>query len=417
MDSKNRVMDALNYKNGKVPFDIGAAPTSGIHVKPLNELRSYYGLEEKPVTVVEPLQMLGLVEDDLKEAMGIDTDRLWNPNTLFGNFDDKKKLWKTPWGQDVLISEDFTYQENDGAIEVFAGGDKNFPPSAAITKDGYFFDAKVRDSGFDEDIIRLEDNIEEFSEIDDRTLEFLKREAENIDVSKAVVGNFGGTGIGDIALVPATFLKHPKGIRDITEWYMSTLTRQDFLHEIFDYQVKIALENLQKVWDVVGDKAQIAYVCGNDFGTQSAPFCSPITFENLYMPHYKKINNWIHKNTSWKTFKHSCGSIEPLIGSMIEAGFDILNPVQWSADNMDRKHLKNTFGKDIVFWGGGVNTQKTLPFGSPKEVEKEAIESCEIFANGGGFVFNTIHNITADVPVENIVALSTAVKRFNGELR
>lgn len=416
MDSKQRVMDAINYKSGKVPFDIGAASTSGIHVKPLAALREYYGLEKRPVTVLEPMQMLGLVEDDLKQAMGIDTDLLWNPNTLFGNFNDGFKEWKTPWGQVVMISEDFAYDENDGVVDVYAGGDKSYPASAAIADGGYFFDAKNRDFNFDENNIKLEDNLEDFTKIDERTLDYLKREVKNVDASKAVVGSFGGTGIGDIALVPATFLKAPKGIRDITEWYMSTITHKDFLHEIFEYQVDVALKNLQLVWDIVGDSVQVAYICGNDFGTQNAPFCSPMTFDNLYMRHYKKINEWVHKNTTWKTFKHSCGSIEPLIESMIEAGFDILNPVQWSAENMDRNHLKDTFGKDIVFWGGGVNTQKTLPFGTPAEVEKEALESCEIFAKDGGFVFNTIHNITADVPCENIVALSTAVKRFNGEL-
>lgn len=416
MNSKQRVMDALNFKNGKVPFDIGAAPTSGIHVKPLAALRDYYNLDKRPITVVEPLQMLGLVEDDLKEVMGIDTDMLWNPNTLFGNFNDQFKEWKTPWGQVVLISEDFTYEEKNGQVNVYASGDRSYPPSAMMPEGGYFFDAKVRDSGFDETHIVLEDNLEEFNPIDDRTLGYLEREMQKVDKTKAVLGNFGSTGIGDIALVPGTFLKHPKGLRDITEWYISTITRQDLLHEIFDYQVTIALKNLKKVWDTVGDRVQVAYICGNDFGTQNAPFCSTETFNHLYMPHYKKINTWVHENTTWKTFKHSCGSIEPLIPSMIEAGFDILNPVQWSAKNMDRKQLKESYGKDIVFWGGGVNTQKTLRFGRATEVEKEAIESCEIFSKDGGYVFNSIHNITADVPIENIAALATGIKRFNGEL-
>lgn len=418
MDSKSRVIDAINFKNGKVPFDIGAAPTSGIHVKPLADLREYYDLEKRPIKVLEPFQMLGFVEDDLKEAMGIDTDNLWNPNTLFGNFNDKFKEWRTPWGQTVLISEDFTVDENeDGSVSIYAESDRNYPPSAIIPEGGYFFDATVRDSGFDESNLKLEDNIEEFGEINERTLEFLENGAQQVKNStRAVMGSFGGTAIGDIALVPATFLKNPKGIRDISEWYMSTAMRQDFLHQIFEYQVEVALENLQKVWDTVGSSVQIAYICGSDFGMQAGPFCSPDTFKNLYVPHYKRINDWIHSNTTWKTFKHSCGSIEPLISGMIEAGFDILNPVQWSANNMDRDHLKNTFGKDIVFWGGGVNTQKTLPFGTPKEVEKEALECCEIFSKGGGYVFNTIHNITAEVPAENVAALSTAVKRFNGEL-
>ena len=160
---------------------------------------------------------------------------------------------------------------------------------------------------------------------------------------------------------------------------------------------------------------QVAYICGADFGTQIAPLCSKELFRELYMPYYKKINNWIHENTTWKTFKHCCGSIYPLIPELIEAGFDILNPVQWTAKNMDPKALKKEFGQNIVFWGGGVNTQKTLPFGTPEEVRKEVLEMCEIFSQNGGFVFNTIHNIQALTPAENVVALVNAVKEFNGE--
>lgn len=417
MNAKANVLKALEHKNGKVPIDIGAGPTSSIHVKPLQALRRYYGLEDKPIEVIEPYQMLGYIDDDLRKAIGIDTKPLWNPNTLFGYYNEGFKEWKTPWSQVVLMADRFVTKQEDGDIFVYAGGDKNYEPCASMPEGSYFFDAIIRQSEFDEDNLKLEDNIEEFSRIDDKTLSFFaqaKQEYENEE--HLVLGNLGGTGIGDIALVPGIMLKEPKGIRDITEWYMSTVIRQDFLHQIFDYQVNIALENLEKIWNVIGDTIQVAYICGNDFGTQNAPFCSNDTFKQLYMPYYKRINDWIHKNTTWKTFKHSCGSIEPLIPYLIESGFDILNPVQWSAEGMDRKLLKEKYGNDIVFWGGGVNTQKTLPFGTPEEVRKEVLECCEIFSQDGGFVFNTIHNITAEVPVENIVAMINAVKEFNGEI-
>ncbi|WP_346903318.1 uroporphyrinogen decarboxylase family protein, partial [Faecalicatena contorta] len=129
--------------------------------------------------------------------------------------------------------------------------------------------------------------------------------------------------------------------------------------------------------------------------------------------YYKKINKWIHANTSWKTFKHSCGSIKALIPELIECGFDILNPIQWTAENMDPRELKREFGKDIVFWGGGVDTQKTFAFGKAEQVREEVLEMCRIFSEGGGFVFNTIHNIQAMTPVENVVAMIDAVKEFN----
>ncbi|MFP4166988.1 MAG: uroporphyrinogen decarboxylase family protein, partial [Opitutales bacterium] len=123
----------------------------------------------------------------------------------------------------------------------------------------------------------------------------------------------------------------------------------------------------------------------------------------------------IHQNTDWRTFKHSCGAVEPLIETFIDAGFDILNPVQCSAAGMDPKGLKEKYGERITFWGGGVNTQQTLPFGKPEEVRREVLERCEVFAPGGGFVFNAIHNVQALTPVENFIAMIDAVKAYNGE--
>lgn len=158
----------------------------------------------------------------------------------------------------------------------------------------------------------------------------------------------------------------------------------------------------------------MVFICGTDFGTQTGTFCSPDSYTDLWMPHYKRINNWIHKNTTWKTFKHSCGSVITLMDHFIESGFDIINPVQCSATGMDPKVLKKEYGKDIVFWGGGVDTQQTLPFGTPEEVRDEVLERCEIFSKDGGFVFNTIHNTQARTPIANFIAMIDAVKEFNG---
>ncbi|HVX30196.1 MAG TPA: uroporphyrinogen decarboxylase family protein [Nitrolancea sp.] len=139
------------------------------------------------------------------------------------------------------------------------------------------------------------------------------------------------------------------------------------------------------------------------------------TLRELYMPYYQRVNGWIHKNTSWKTFKHSCGAVEKFMESFIDSGFDIINPVQCSATGMDPALLKQKYGDRLVFWGGGVDTQKVLPFGTPAEVRRQVLERCETFAKGGGFVFDTIHNIQARTPVENIVAMVDAVREFNGE--
>ena len=158
----------------------------------------------------------------------------------------------------------------------------------------------------------------------------------------------------------------------------------------------------------------VAYICGTDFGTQDSSFCSIDTYEELYAPYYKKINNWIHEHTQWKTFKHSCGAVESFIPHFIDSGFDIINPVQCSAAGMDPKTLKQRYGSSIVFWGGGVDTQKTLPFGTPEQVRQEVLNRCATFAPSGGFVFNSVHNVQANTPLQNIVAMFDALKEYNG---
>jgi uroporphyrinogen-III decarboxylase len=132
------------------------------------------------------------------------------------------------------------------------------------------------------------------------------------------------------------------------------------------------------------------------------------------MPYYKKMNEWIHSHTGWKTFKHSCGAIGEFIPLFIEAGFDILNPVQCSCPGMEPEKIKSEYGRDIVFWGGGVDTQRMLPFGKPKEIREQVLSRLEIFSKGGGYIFNAVHNIQGDTPIENIAAMIEAAKEFNG---
>lgn len=213
--------------------------------------------------------------------------------------------------------------------------------------------------------------------------------------------------------MPAPFLKHPRGIRDIEEWYVSLVTRQDYVRAIFEQQTAIALHNLAAIHAAVGNAVDVVFLCGTDFGTQASQFCSPDTFRKLYRPYYRQMTDWIHQHTTWKVFKHSCGAVEPLLPEFIAAGFDILNPVQCSAAGMDPVHLKKTFGERLVFWGGGVDTQHVLPFGTPAEVRQQVLERCRTFAPGGGFVFNAIHNIQARTPVANVVAMLDAVREFN----
>lgn len=417
MNSQKLLRQTLNHQQPeRIVFDMGSAPTTGVHVQALEKLRDYYGLEKRPVRVIEPYQMLGLVEPDLMDAIGIDVTAAWGESNMFGYSNQPPlKLFKTFWGQEVLVPEKFSTQTDEkGDLLAFPGGDETVSPSGRMPRTSYFFDAIERQESIDEENLKVEDNLEEFSPVDEETLSYWKAETARARATgKGVVAALGGTALGDIALVPGIQLANPKGIRSIAEWYMSTVMRSEFVQEVFDRQSALAVENLAKMYEAIGENIDVIYVCGADFGTQDSTFCAPEQFDELWLPYYKRINDWIHLNTGWKTFKHSCGAVESFMGRFIEAGFDIINPVQINAKGMDPKHLKETYGKHLTFWGGGIDTQNTLPYGTPEQVREEVLRYCDIFAKDGGFVFNTVHNIQADVPVENLVAMIDALHEFD----
>ncbi len=417
MTCKERVQAALGHRPpDRVPLDFGGTAVTGIHVSCIAALRDYYGLEKRPIQAYEPYQMLGWIDEDLKKAMGINVESVPAPRTMFGYANRNWKPWRMDDGLEVLVGGGFEVtRDSNGDTLIYPEGDPSAPPSGRMPKGGYFFDAIIRQEPIDEDALDPEDNLEEFGAISEEDLAYFDTETRRAAATgRAVVATFGGSAFGDIALVPATFLKHPKGIRDVAEWYMSTHSRRGLVHEIFSKQCDIALKNMERIHAVAGDRVDVVFICGTDFGTQTSSFCSVATFRELYFPYYKRVNDWILKHTNWKTFKHSCGSVDRFIPSFIEAGFDILNPVQCSAAGMEAEHLKSTYGDRLTFWGGGVDTQKVLPFGTPAQVREQVLERCETFARGGGFVFNTIHNILALTPVENIVAMMDALGEFNG---
>jgi hypothetical protein len=416
MTRRERLLASLNHREPDgVPVDLGGTGVSGIHASVLAALRDRYGLEKRPVKVHEPYQMLGAVDEDLADAMGLDVAGIPAPKTLFGF---PARDWKPfrLWDRELLVPASFeTTVDANGDLLIYPEGDRSVAASGRMPKDGYFFDTIIRQEPIDEERLDPADNLEEFGPIGEEDLAHYRRAVEAGCGGRGTIASLPGTALGDIALVPAPFLKHPKGIRDVTEWYVSTRSRRDYIHRIFAKQVEYALANLARIHEAVGDDAfDAVFTCGTDFGTQTSSFCSAATFNELWLPYYREINGWIHKHTPWKTFKHSCGAVGKFIPSFIEAGFDILNPVQCSATGMEPRHLKSEFGSAIVFWGGGVATQKTLPFGTPEDVRREVLERCEIFAPGGGFVFNTIHNVQAGTPVANLVAMLDAVREFNG---
>jgi len=418
MNSRQRVQAALEHRQpDRVPLDLGATPVTGMHVSSVYLLRQALGLDPPgtPVKVDEPYQMLGEIGPDLADALGVDVVGMGGRRNMFGFENTGWKPWQLFDGTPVLVPGNFnTDPEPNGDILLYPQGDRSVPPSARMPHGGYYFDSIIRQEPIDDEKLNVEDNLEEFTPVTDDSLQQYAATVDRLwgETDRAIVGNFGGTAFGDIALVPAPFLKHPKGIRDVAEWYMSTVMRFDYVYEVFRRQCDLALDNLAKIHEAVGDRLAVVYITGTDFGTQNGPFISPANYRKLYQPFHRRVNAWIHEHTTWKTFIHSCGSITALLPDILDAGFDVLNPVQCSAVNMDPRMLKDRFGARATFWGGGIDTQKTLPFGTPDEIRRQVRERMEIFGAGGGFVFNTIHNVQANVPVENLVALYEAVRQY-----
>jgi len=409
MTSRERVALALNHREpDRVPIDLGSSVVTGIMATTYARLREKLGVDGTPPKVSDLLQMLAEVELPVVARLRCDVVGLIPLLRSFGIANRDWKPWRTFDGTQVLVPGQFHYRvDENGDLLISPGGDISKPPSGRMPKDGYYFDIIVRQESINWDHLNPEEFAEQFTRLSDEELEHLRTRADALhrNTDYAILGGFGGGGLGDLPQVLGPALDRPKGLRNFDDWMVAHLTHPEYIKAIFHRQSQQAIENLELYRQAVGDRIVAIFISGTDFGTQRQEFISPDMYRELYFPFHKRMNDWVHRHTSWKTFYHSCGSIYHLIPSLIEAGVDILNPVQCSAANMEAPRLKREFGDRLVFWGGGVNTQKTLPFGTPEEVSREVAERIRAFAPGGGYVFNSIHNIQANTPVENLLAM------------
>jgi hypothetical protein len=417
LTSRERVERTLAHQEAdQVPLDLGGSLVTGMHVSSVYKLRQALGLDPPgtPVKVIEVYQMLGEIKSDFADALGVDIASVTRLTNAYGFQNVNWKEWSAFDGIPMLVPGDFpTKREPNGDILMYPCADETAPASARMPKAGFYFDGIVRQDPIDEAKLNPADNTEEFVPISDADVEHIVAEVRRLEpTGRAIFADFGGMSFGDVAFVPGPTLRHPKGIRDLEQWYMSLIMRPDYIYSVFERQCEVAIANLERLHGHVGDAITVLLTTGADFGTQQAPLISPKVYRNLFKPFHIQINEWIHANTRWKTFIHSCGSIWKLLDDIVDAGFDALNPVQTSAVDMDPAALKERYGDRITFWGGGIDTQHTLPFGTPADVRSMVRERMEVFGRGGGFVFNPIHNVQAAVPIENLLALYDAITEF-----
>jgi len=417
MNSRERVQAALEHRApDRVPLDLGATAVTGIAAGALTRLRDALGLEERLVRVHEPYQMLGTVDDDVLDALGVDCVGLGLDGTFFGFPAKDWKPFALSDGTPVLVPGLFnTEKEPDGTLYQYPLGDKQYPASGRMPPGGLYHDSVDRQITYDEDNLDPEEWVRDmYSVYTDEILRELERRADRLynQTSRALVAGIAEGSFGDIAWVPAPGAPNPKGIRGVADWYMATVLHKDYIKGIFDLELEIGMKNLEMLWQALGSKISVMMISGTDFGTQRSAFISPKAYREMYKPYHKAMNDWIHENTTWKTFYHSCGSMVDLYDEFVDAGVDIVNPVQIAATGMDPAYLKERWGDDLVFWGGGIDTQQVLPFGTPKEIDEQVKQNMAIFGSQGGFVFNAVHNIQAGVPTENLVALFEAVAKY-----
>ncbi len=314
LTSRERVQRTLNHQEPDlVPLDLGGSVLTGMHVDAVYRLRQALGLDEPgtPVKVIDPYQMLGEIKLDLADRLGADIVRLGNPRTMFGFRNENWKPWTTFAGTPVLVPGGFnTELEPNGDLLLYPEGDKSAPPSGIMPADGFYFDAIVRQPPIDDANLNVEDNVEEFRPISAADLEYYAAQAERLytQTDKAILGDFGGTAFGDIAMVPAAWLKHPRGIRDVAEWYMSAITRRDYVYAIFERQCEIGLEESRQDLRGRGREGDGAAGDGHGFRHAECAFISPQTYCDLYQPFHKQVNDWVHAHTGWKTFIHTDGA-------------------------------------------------------------------------------------------------------------
>lgn len=402
MTSRERVLAALNHQEpDRVPLDLGGTFVSSITVKALDRLRRHLGLEQRPIKVTDCWQMLGEVEMDLVERLQLDCLPVNPPVLTMGLRMENYKPWTLMDGTEVLVPGEFTVDVDDRGGWLFPAGG---PYRCRMPRDGHYFD-DIDSAGWDMDWEppSLESLRPQYSRpsVTDEELAWLQERALPLrrDTDKCLI--LGGWSYHGLTQVGS-----------LTNFLTLLAADPGYVKELFAMSTERALMNYELLWQALGDSVDVIAVSGLDFGTQRSEWFSPEIFREVYVPALTAHFDWIHQHTTWKTFLHSCGSLARIVGDLADAGLDALNPVQTSAHGMDPMWLKQTYGDRLTFWGGGVETQSTLPFGTPDQVRAEVRERIRIFAPGGGFVFNPIHNIQPDTPAENIVAAYEAALEF-----
>jgi len=399
MNSRERFLSALKHQEpDRIPIDLNSTATTGIAAIAYNALKRRMGLMDTETRVYDLYQQLAIVEPPVLETFGVDFLPVLRAPEGFDPSHPDWKPWVLPDGTPACVPEGFSPVRDDrGDLLLY---DNKGHVTHRMPEGGYYFDTVYYPLAEATSVTEIE--AYQMPEISVDEMAWMASQVK--DLAK---GN-------DKVLVlrsKARILEVGQNLRGWDRFMMDLLVEPKLADAILEKALQHHLANLEAMFTAVGQAIDVVMVA-DDLGGQNGPLLSPKLYRQKIKPYHQKMFEFIKRRTGLPIFLHCCGSIYPLISDLIEIGVDILNPVQFSAQDMDAARLKREFGQDLTFWGGGADTQQVLPNGSPEEVRQHVRQQIEIFAPQGGYVFNPVHNIQPNVPPENILAMYEAAQEF-----
>lgn len=414
MNSRERVLAAIAHKQpDQVPVDLGSTPSSGISAIAYSNLLKAIGRSDLPVQIYDVVQQLAQPDMSIINRFGVDVLDIGRA------FNTEEK----DWHETILANGDKAFypihfnpvKQADGSYHCYDEDGKRL--LALMPQGATFFDQSYFPyiNGFPENYDTLDEEMGRV--LWSRYVHSPWDHAQDPDFWKTLREKAlqlrASTDKALMIVCGCNLFEWGTFLRRMDNFLMDLLCEPDQVARMLDQLLERHLATLAKVCDSVGDIVDIIRF-GDDLGMTSGPFMDVDTYRSLFKPRHKQLCDYVKAHSQMHTFIHSCGSISSLMPDLIEAGIEIFNPVQTNARQMEPEFLKKEFGQDCTFWGGGVETVGTLNNGTPEQVREQVLERLEIMSAGGGFVFNTVHNILPDVPPQNILAMFDAVKEFNG---
>jgi len=399
MTPRERIIATLQHKEpDRVPVDLGATESSGITWKPYNKLKKHFGINTIS-QIFDLTQLIVKVEPDIVKIVGSDAIPLLIEPREWKQWEiDNSEIVEVPASANIekLLNGDMVIKNSKGKVLL------------KLPQNGFYFDSVYHPLKDAKTIADIDAGKYLFDNFDwpyycDESYEDLSQKAKELyeKTNYAIVGNLW------VHLFAAG-----QELRGFENFMMDLVVNKKLAHKYLERQVEAYLPRVDKYIEAIGPYVQVIQV-NDDLGTQSGSQIGLGLYQEMIKPYHKKLWQYIKKISGKPILFHSCGSIYEFLPDLIEIGVNAINPVQVSAKNMDTKKLKREFGKDLVFWGGGCDSQKILPFGTPKDVREEVKRRVSDLAPGGGFVFCQVHNIQPDVSLENILAMYEELENSN----